>query len=296
MQPARLSLAVVLVMSFAPSCDDRDPVGRSVAAQALPEEAAIAPMMAPVRSPSTVSALEVPKDRCPRSMILVPTSRFCIHRWEAQMFHENGQLHDPFRVPPFPREMGGMYAKAFPGVVPQGYVGRDQAELACRNAGFRLCTVEEWQSACRGPKAAMFPYGTNHRVDGRCNTHKFPDSEHLVLYFYPDAKWTTQEMNDPRINQFPDGLATTGHYVQCTNAYGVFDMVGNLQEWVADLVEDGKREGNAIALGDHYMGQGKNFEGCEARNVAHDYHPDEPERNQRDYSTGFRCCADPRSF
>jgi len=139
----------------------------------------------------------------------------------------------------------------------------------------------------------LFPYGTDGRIDGICNTHKFPHGEHLVLQLYPNAGWTTNEMNDPRINQTEGGLATTGHYVQCTNAYGAFDMVGNLQEWVADIVEDGKREGHAIALGDHYMGQGRNYEGCSARNTGHRYHPDEPERNQRDYSTGFRCCADP---
>ena len=233
-------------------------------------------------------------DRCPSGMVFIPIHRFCIHRWEAQLFYKNGKLHDPYRVPPFPETMDGMLAKASPGVVPQGYVGRDQAEVACTNAGFRLCTVKEWRSACRGTDGTLFPYGKNIRIEGRCNTHKFPDDEHLVLQFYPDAKWSTREMNDPRINQFKGGLAATGHYVGCTNAYGVFDMVGNLQEWVADIVEEGPRKGSATALGDHYMGQGKNYEGCDAVNRGHGYFPTEPRRNHRDYSTGFRCCADPQ--
>ena len=39
-------------------------------------------------------------------------------------------------------------------------------------------------------------------------------------------------MNDPRLNQQPNTVAKTGAFARCSNALGVFDMVGNLHEWV----------------------------------------------------------------
>ena len=61
------------------------------------------------------------------------------------------------------------------------------------------------------------------------------------------------------------------------NSFGVFDMVGNVHEWVADP--------NGTFRGGYYLDTTLNGEGCNYRTDAHDatYH---------DYSTGFRCCAD----
>ena len=55
-------------------------------------------------------------------------------------------------------------------------------------------------------------------------------------------------------------------------------MVGNLHEWVADP--------KGTFMGGFFMDTFQNGEGCEYRTTAHgfDYH---------DYSTGFRCCAEP---
>ncbi len=239
------------------------------------------------------------KSKCPKTMSFIPEPGVCIQKWEAQLFNGNGTLHDPYIIPPMPENMQGMYAKASAGVIPQGYTGRDQAETACSNTNeegfqFRLCSEEEWTAACQGPKKTLFPYGTSYRIEGKCNTHKFPEEEHLVLRYHPDAKWTKKEMNDSRINKTEGGLAKTGEYRSCTNDFGVFDMVGNLQEWISDTPEGKNGEPMSIAKGDHYMGQGKNYEGCKARDAFHLYYADEPHKNQRDYSRGIRCCADPK--
>ena len=90
------------------------------------------------------------------------------------------------------------------------------------------------------------------------------------------------KLNDPRLGQYEGGLARTGEHEECVNAYGVFDMVGNLHEWVAT-------DPNAIHgtfAGGYYLDTTINGDGCNYRTVAHahDYH---------DYSTGFRCCAAP---
>jgi sulfatase modifying factor 1 len=225
----------------------------------------------------------------------------CIHKWEVQLFYANGSLHDPYSVPPHPRSMQGMFVRSAPGVVPQGYLGREQAELACSGTTegkhrFRLCTMAEWEAACQGPDGGFPIY--QEQVAELCNTGKFPGDEHLVYRFYRHPKWTYSELTDRRINSVAGGLARTGEYRRCTNGFGVFDMVGNLQEWVADLkVKNGTQM--SVIKGDHYMGQGKNYPGCAATNRAHFYIPPESpdyeiDRDWKDYSTGLRCCTDPR--
>jgi len=234
-------------------------------------------------------------------MAFVPDPGVCIHRWEVQLFYGDGRLHDPFAVPPRPDQMTQMVVAARSGVIPQGHMGREQAEIACRNTRygefrFRLCTTAEWEAACRGPDGE-FPTYQDAMVE-RCNTGKFPDEQHLVYRFYPEPRWTYRELNDRRINQESGGLALTGAYQRCTNGFGVFDMVGNLQEWTADLRPKGELVMSTLK-GDHYMGQGKNFVGCAATNTAHFYiEPSDPayaiHKDWKDYSTGVRCCADPR--
>jgi formylglycine-generating enzyme required for sulfatase activity len=85
-------------------------------------------------------------------------------------------------------------------------------------------------------------------------------------------------MNDARLNQMAGGLAETGSHESCTNEYGVYDMVGNLHEWVLDPA--------GTFQGGYYLDVTQNGDGCAYRTDAHEawYH---------DYSTGFRCCADP---
>ena len=90
-------------------------------------------------------------------------------------------------------------------------------------------------------------------------------------------------LNDPGLGQVEGALAKTGEHEECVNGYGVFDMVGNLHEWVATdpaLV-------HGTFAGGYYLDTTINGDGCLYRTQAHahDYH---------DYSTGFRCCGGAR--
>ena len=73
-------------------------------------------------------------------------------------------------------------------------------------------------------------------------------------------------------------LSRTGAHAGCSNDYGVFDMVGNLHEWVDD--PEGTFQGG------YYLDTHQNGDGCSYRTVAHEF-------TYHDYSTGFRCCASP---
>ena len=129
-----------------------------------------------------------------------------------------------------------------------------------------------------GPQHATFGYGEK-RVSGRCNDHgTSPMISVMRLRVDHPREWTTDRMNDPRLNQAPGTLSKTGEHASCTNGYGVYDMVGNLHEWVDD--PDGTFRGG------YYMDTTKNGDGCSYQTTAHDF-------RYHDYSTGFRCCMDP---
>ncbi len=126
----------------------------------------------------------------------------------------------------------------FPG---RGHKARVWVDLAmarrsCVGAGKRLCRREEWQQAC----GVALPYGRVFE-GGRCN----------------DASGGQ------------GGVVVGGQMQQCRTRDGLFDMAGNVAEWV----EEG------VVMGGSYLAEGE--QGCrlveEGSAAAH---------------IGFRCCMD----
>jgi formylglycine-generating enzyme len=164
-------------------------------------------------------------------------------------------------------------ASARADVVPNGYLSGILADQACRNAGKRLCKLEEWVTACRAESNRKFPYGDVYEP-GRCNVFR---EAHPAAVLHADP--STNHL-DPRLNLVQaDGgplLRRTGATPSCRSAWGsdgVYDMVGNLDEWVDD-------EGGMFAGG--FFSRGTK-EGCDARITSHP-------REYFDYSLGVRCC------
>ena len=219
--------------------------------------------------------------RCPAEMALVD-DRVCVDRWEASIVEHIPGAGERAWSPYLPidgRERS-VRAVSRAGVIPQGYISGKQAAGACSASGKRLCGADEWEHACRGPSNFQFPYGDTRRA-GACNddlraTHPVAEVGHL-LGIPHDRLWH-EGMNQTIINQLPNTLLPTGERAECTNAYGVYDMVGNLHEWVDD--PDGTFRGG------YYMDTSKNGDGCSYHTTAHDF-------TYHDYSTGFRCCMDP---
>ncbi len=217
---------------------------------------------ASVSLPPPTSAIDT-GGPCPAGMGSVDGA-FCIDRWEAAI-----EEWSAFEVP-----NGEAPAISEPGIQPQGYVSGELGQLACELAGKRLCDAEEWLRACQGPDADPYPYGDTYDPSA-CNDTR---SEHpMISLFGSEVDWSTAQMNDPRINQQRDTVADGGAFPACVSAYGVFDLHGNLHEWVSDP--------NGTFKGGFYMDAVLNGPGCSYTTTAHsfDYH---------DYSTGFRCCSD----
>ncbi len=244
---------------------------------------------APVEPPT-------PPPPCPEDMTLVEDA--CVDRYEAHLVvqHPDGssKRHPEYERPKF----GQRYvAKSQAGVKPQAYISSIEAAEACGNAGKRLCSLEEWFRACRGPEQTTYPYGKRYEV-GRCNVGK----KHVLarLYGKNPMHWTYDHFNDPELIK-QGYLAESGEHAQCTNAYGTHDMVGNLHEWVADRVDEtlpdkipltppirrsvSRKHGFGIFMGGFFSTGSQHGRGCEFTTIAH-------EPKYHDYSTGFRCCKD----
>ena len=226
-----------------------------------------------------VMALVPRRRRCPGGMVAV-AGEFCIDRYEGSLVEvlARGRTRpwDPFASP---LSAGRYRAVSRPGAFPQGYISQVQARAACRTAGKRLCAEAEWERACRGPSPSTWPYGDQY-VPQRCNDHR---EGPVPRIFGPGDVFHEAQMNDPRLNRMPGTLSRTGAHARCRNRFGVFDMVGNLHEWV----ESTTRGGRGVFRGGYYVDVHINGSGCGYATRAHwpTYH---------DYSTGFRCCADAR--
>jgi hypothetical protein len=199
----------------------------------------------------------------------------CVDRYEAHLVDVTAGEAVPWS--PFRNPRGRVVrAVSAEGAVPQGYITGVQASAACEEAGKRLCTDAEWLRACQGSQGWTYPYGPT-REPGVCNDSR---ARHpAVEYFGTGASWVFSELDHPCINQLPASLAPTASYEGCLTEEGAYDMMGNLHEWTADPA--------GTFRGGFYVDTVINGPGCLYRTTAHD-------TAHWDYSTGFRCCADPR--
>ncbi len=210
---------------------------------------------------------DVPDDTgdgpCPREMAHVGDI-LCVDRWEGALAD-----HSPYEVP----DDGVAVSES--GVAPQGYISGTVAASACEAAGKRLCSLDEWLLACSGSDERTYPYGDEYDA-AACND-TYQGSHPVVDYFGTSTGvWDTEHMNDPGINQQSGTIAETGKFSGCVTPDGVFDLHGNLHEWVSDPAGTFK--------GGFYADASINGPGCTYTTTAHEF-------GYHDYSTGFRCCA-----
>jgi formylglycine-generating enzyme len=151
------------------------------------------------------------------------------------------------------------------GKLPVVHVAYDDAVAYARWSGGRLPTEAEWEFSARGGlTGALYAWGNDLRSEGAwmANSHQghFPDRDTAEDHFAGIAP----------VAQFPP------------NGYGLYDVGGNVWEWVSDFYHP-----------DHYAQLAA--AGAVARNPSgpgHSFDPDEPGTVKRVHRGGSFLCTD----
>lgn len=161
------------------------------------------------------------------------------------------------------------------GEKPTVAVSYNEATELCAAEGKRLCTADEWTQACEGEEHLPYPYGYTRNSE-TCNHDKpyiIPNDQ-----AYQDLRTRTAEI--ARLDQ----SEPSGARPDCVSPYGVYDMTGNVDEWVFN--ESGSIQGPEYDSGlkGGYWGPVRNR--CRPMTTDHN-------RWHSGYQIGFRCCQDP---
>ncbi|MBI5487833.1 MAG: SUMF1/EgtB/PvdO family nonheme iron enzyme [Deltaproteobacteria bacterium] len=172
---------------------------------------------------------------CGPDMAMIETLGVCIDRYEAARAPDG-------------------HAISIPGVIPWTGIAWEWAGGACRLAGKRLCTSDEWGAACGGPDDLSYPWG-NEPSSGRCANEALAD------------------------------LQPTGAFPECEGWYpGVFDMIGSVSEWTSTWKDP-------VGGPTGYITRGGTIHGNDG-DVCYSTSETMPSE-LGDPHLGFRCCRDP---
>jgi formylglycine-generating enzyme required for sulfatase activity len=165
---------------------------------------------------SAVGALLPASAPCSDGMQLIagPEYDLCVDIYEASVgegcLFEDPQNQDESRQN---IDAPDCVTASMEGAVPWRWISQNQAALACAKSGKRLPTNEEWYTAAMGT-----PDGRNPGLTA-CNV---------------DGNWRNATPGE------------TGEGAECVSAYGMYDMIGNVWEWVSETTEQGAYAGRTL--------------------------------------------------
>lgn len=196
------------------------------------------------------AAPPAPAGPCPADMVEVGT--FCIDRYEA---------------PNVAGEKPLLMQSAHDG------------EAWCQERGKRLCLEREWVRACGGPNGHNFPYGLRYQRSVCNDDKRYRVPRWAALRSFPSE---AAKAEVARLDQSEPSGSREG----CVSAEGVFDLTGNVAEWVV-RTEDNPTNHGHVVKGCYWNQCFRPPHGpaCDYVNYAH-------QGAERSYEMGFRCCRD----
>ena len=162
------------------------------------------------------------------------------------------------------------------GELPALLISWTQAKKTCEGLGKRLCTESEFNFACEGE--AMLPYTYGYARDAtKCSIDKPYRKRNKRLYTYD--KCMTRPACKAEIERLDQRLPA-GSLPECVSPFGVYDMNGNINEWV-EL--PGKKYPDRSGLKGGWWGPVRGR--CRPTVGFH-------KEDDYGYEEGFRCCKD----
>ncbi len=200
---------------------------------------------------------------CPDGMVPIPGGTYVLGPGEIRPI---GHYFTPDRQAVIPAFCMDVYE--YPnrvGELPKTNITWEESRVLCEAQGKRLCTVDEWEAACRGAEGRRFAYGTEY--------------DPTVCYTEDAPFFDTRALRP--IGDFPD----------CVSPEGVHDLNGSVSEWV-----DAERPGppfppdpTAEDKPCHEIMGGTMWGATYGQDcLSRHWHA---EGNRQD-DDGFRCCAD----
>lgn len=226
-----------------------------------------------------------------RSMVLVPAGEFIMgsatgdadekpvrHVYLDAYYMDKYQLsvgeyakflESTSHVPP---EEWGIMRKSMHQKRPVINVDWTDADAYCKWAGKRLPTEAEWEKAARGTDGRIYPWGNELPTQFHANMKKEVWNNHVVL---------------TPVGMFEDGKSP----------YGIYDMAGNVWEWVSDWYDPNSYTTSSLRnpagppRGDYKVVRGGSWGSGPKDLRATDRETHLP--SFRGYGTGFRCAKTP---
>lgn len=144
---------------------------------------------------------------CPQGMVLFEESSYQFgesnpqRAWHASIQEINVEAYcmDQYE---YPNKKGSL---------PKSNVTWEQARTFCQKEGKDLCTSAQWERACQGLEKRTYSYGTRYNRQ-TCNT----------------------PINGGGPGNKPAPVSVSGAFEDCHTPEGVYDLNGNVSEWVLD--------------------------------------------------------------
>lgn len=162
------------------------------------------------------------------------------------------------------------------GELPSLLISWTDARKECETIGKRLCTEDEFNFACEGEQ--MLPYTYGYVRDAtRCNIDRpYRKREHKLLHYDSCLKKPECKAELAKLDQ----RLPTGSLAECVSPFGVYDLNGNINEWVFRPKE---KPPNRSGLKGGWWGPVRGR--CRPTVGFH-------KEDDYGYEEGFRCCQD----